>query len=268
MKKVVPLEGFGGGGTPLNFKIVAYATEEELAAAQPKENTIGVITDVPITGYKFSATEPEDMVDGEVWICVGSDSTVAFDIIDGAKMYPLSVKQCVSGTWVNKTVMSYQNGEWVEWIPEGALYYKGNEITEKTGGWSASAWTPNSNYTNNGFAFEKEKDHMTLSFHPTTQAGRDWAISSNNKIDMSKYNTLRIDAEHSWKGTKIGLSSVKPTSSTTASWVASQVFSSQKDRGETTLDISDCNSSYYVVVWAYSDHAVDTYLNVYGIIAE
>lgn len=59
MSKVVPLEGFGGGGSsPLNFKIVAYATEEELAAAQPKENTIGVITTTPISSWTFSAKKP------------------------------------------------------------------------------------------------------------------------------------------------------------------------------------------------------------------
>lgn len=127
MKKVVPLEGFGGGGIPLNFKIVAYTTEEELLAAQPKENTIGVITEIPITGYKFSSTEPEDMVEGEVWIKTGDDSNVAFDIVEGAKIYPLSVKQYTGGVWVDKTAMSYQSGEWVEWFDYDYLFNYGRQ---------------------------------------------------------------------------------------------------------------------------------------------
>lgn len=67
MSKIVPLEGFGRAekeyitiyeDSTLNFDIVAYATEEELAAAQPKENTIGVVTTTPMTDYEFSTTQP------------------------------------------------------------------------------------------------------------------------------------------------------------------------------------------------------------------
>lgn len=52
MNKFVSLEGFGRiekeyiittEDSALNFDIVAYATEEELAATQLKENTIGIV---------------------------------------------------------------------------------------------------------------------------------------------------------------------------------------------------------------------------------
>lgn len=50
----VQLEGFGAGGTSLNFKVVGGTT----APVNPKENTIWVNTDVKITSWHFGAEEP------------------------------------------------------------------------------------------------------------------------------------------------------------------------------------------------------------------
>jgi hypothetical protein len=253
----------GGGGNPLNFEIVGGTSQP----INPKENTIWVNTSTAISEWVFRAEQPTG-ASGKVWFEVGASSETSFNTLkeNEIRVYPISAKQYVSGSWQNVEAKSYLNGEWKEWIPDGALYYKGNEMTAKTGGWSAYAWTPNNNYTNNGFAFEKNEDHMSLGYHPTTQGGRDWAISSNNKIDMSKYNTLRIDAEHSWEECKFGLSSAKPSSYSSVSWVASQTL--PQSRGKTTLDVSNCDSSYYVVVWMYSGKAVDTNCDVYNIFAE
>lgn len=108
--------GYGGG---LNFKVVGNPQP-----ASPKENTIWVNTDVPITSYIFSATEPEAPADGKngpVWISTGTSSTVEFNALkkNGLKVYPISAKQYIDGAWVDKTAKSYQNGEWVNW----AKYY-------------------------------------------------------------------------------------------------------------------------------------------------
>ena len=115
----VPLEGFGGGGgASLNFDVKAYATEEALLAAVPKENTIGVITQTAITSWAFSATEPAEPVAGMVWISTGNSSGVAFNALkkNAIQVYPLSAKQYVDGAWVDVIAMSYQGGEWVGWI--------------------------------------------------------------------------------------------------------------------------------------------------------
>ena len=56
----------GGGGAALNFKVLAYATEEVLLAATSVENTIGIITETPITSWIFSATEPSPAAAGMV----------------------------------------------------------------------------------------------------------------------------------------------------------------------------------------------------------
>jgi hypothetical protein len=104
-------------GVELNFDVIKYNTEEELLAATPEENTIGVITESEITGYHFSAEQPESVIDGEVWLLIGTSSTVKFNVIeDGTVMiYPISVKQYIGGAWEEKTAKSYQNGEWVAW---------------------------------------------------------------------------------------------------------------------------------------------------------
>ena len=57
----------GGGSNPLNFKVVGNPQP-----ANPKENTIWVNTDVSITSWIFSATEPEAPSDGAIWILPGT----------------------------------------------------------------------------------------------------------------------------------------------------------------------------------------------------
>ena len=42
-----------GGGSDLNFATRAYATEAELLASSPKENTLGVVTNVPPIAWSF-----------------------------------------------------------------------------------------------------------------------------------------------------------------------------------------------------------------------
>ena len=178
-------------GIKLNFDIVAYANEEELLADTPMENTIGVITDTPITGYKFSATEPESMNDGEVWIVTGDDSSVAFDIVEGAEIYPLSVKQYVSDAWVNKTAMSYQNGEWVNWV--FYLFIKGNEHTELTGGWvSLSPGGYIETIPVTGPTFEKENILKISTTGNSTHAVKG-AFRTSNKIDFTDINTIEFN---------------------------------------------------------------------------
>lgn len=102
------------GGTFLNFKVVAYATEEEQNAAAPKENTIGIITGDKITSWIFSATEPEAPIEGMVWFPIGTSSTVGFNALkkNGIMVYPISAKQYISGAWVDVTAKCYQNGTW------------------------------------------------------------------------------------------------------------------------------------------------------------
>ena len=118
-------------GIKLNFNIKAYGSEEEMLADTPLENTIGVVTDVPISGYKFSVTEPENMKNGEVWISTGISNKVSIDIVDGVTVYPIFAKQMVSGVLVDLEAKIWQNGVWhdlnsIEYVLKDGAFTKGD----------------------------------------------------------------------------------------------------------------------------------------------
>lgn len=169
----------GGGGTSLNFDVKAYATEEALLAATPKENTIGVITTTEITGWVFSATEPENPSEGMVWISTGSSSAVEFNALkkNGIQVYPLSAKQYVSGAWVDVTAMSYQGGEWVEWW-NGEVYEEGVQHLPLT-------------YYLRG-APEPVFEESFISLKWTNSSSGAVLVHTVDKYDVAKFNTLTL----------------------------------------------------------------------------
>ncbi|MGN0976656.1 MAG: hypothetical protein ACI4PH_01260 [Faecousia sp.] len=123
----------GGGGNALNFDVKAYDTEEALLAATPKENTIGIITGTPITGWVFSAVEPENPTEGLAWIVTGTSSGAEFNALrkNTIQVYPLSAKQYVSGTWESAAAKSYQSGDWADWW-DGYMIKDGVALSEVT----------------------------------------------------------------------------------------------------------------------------------------
>ena len=138
MSLTVPLEGFGSGSNPLNFKVVGNPQPEN-----PKVNTIWIDTDVPIASYDFNATEPQAPAEGAVWFPTGTFSSAEFNALkkNGIMVYPLSAKQYVNGVWVDKTAKSYQDGAWVDWIIH--LYNQGDECVDITGGWVNTQYRSN-----------------------------------------------------------------------------------------------------------------------------
>lgn len=130
-----------GGGGGLNFRVIGGTS----APSSPKENTIWVNTATTITGWTFSATQPEKPAAGMVWISTGTSSTAEFNALkkNGIMVYPVSVKQYVGGVWAGKTAMTYQNGSWVEWTTY--MYNMGDTCDHLTGGWKTRAWGSMSN---------------------------------------------------------------------------------------------------------------------------
>ena len=174
-------------GIKLNFDIKAYSSEEEMLADTPMENTIGVITDVPITGYKFSATEPENMVEGEVWIRTGRSSDVTFNIVNNIELYPISIKQYVDNVFIDVVAMSYQNGKWIEWVTY--LFKEGSGALVDT---AVNGDTPSL---------------ITVSDNAITITGNgsyDWYSYSFDNIDLSDYSLLCIDVTSIETGSKNG----------------------------------------------------------------
>lgn len=143
----------GGGSGGLNFKIVSYATESELLADTPKENTIGVITSIPITGYHFGTEEPSPAAAGMVWISTGTSSAIEFNALkkNAIQVYPISAKQYIGGAWVDVTALSYQGGEWVEWktyLYNAGAFASGQSLVNCSTGTSGISYTENEDSIN------------------------------------------------------------------------------------------------------------------------
>ena len=101
----------------INYSVIGSTTEP----ANPTENMIWINTDQEITDYVFSKNEPKNPIEGMVWIVTGNNSSAPFYSLnmngkEFDEVYPLSVKQMVSGNLVDKAAMIYQGDKWVDWI--------------------------------------------------------------------------------------------------------------------------------------------------------
>ena len=128
--------GTGGGSAGLNFKVVGGLTQP----AHPSENTIWINTAINITSWIFSAMEPENMVEGMVWISTGRSSSVAFNALkkNGIEVYPLFAKQWNGGGKTDVQAKIYQRGEWADLLSEIAFYENGEFNTADFGAISGS----------------------------------------------------------------------------------------------------------------------------------
>lgn len=245
-------EGYiiGGGGSSLNFKVIAVSSEL-LLPATAKENTIAVITTTPITSYVFSSSAPTSPTEGMVWLVTGTASTVEFNAIkkNGLWVYPTGCQQYVSGAWVQKTVKTYMSGAWQDW--QTYLYSYGDQHTDITGGWTTDGvvYSASNVYTNGGISFTNTAIRMTRQ----NVRGNIPAVSTVNKVDLSEFETLKVNFDLSVGGTqfRIYISSAKNPYDSTA--VAHQYFDSSIGNDQTaTLDVSGVNTSAYIVLCSYS----------------
>lgn len=236
MSITVPLEGFGGGGNPLNFKIVGNPQPEN-----PKENILWVDTDANITSWIFSATEPENLVEGMVWFSTGTASNVDFNALkkNGIMVYPLSARQYVGGAWVDKTAKSYQNGEWVDWI----LYLlKDGAVQGLSGGFYTVGYS--SEMT---ISFDTA-GQMTISIDGWSQGNSQGGAYSNKPIDVTPYNKMSfvIQLSQTVNGTAAGKVGITLTLDGTWTSVASTSLVNTTDEQTVEVDISSVTGEYYI----------------------
>lgn len=261
MSITVPLEGFGGGGGADNsLRIVGGTTRP----ANPSVNMIWANTPNEITSYVLSATEPETPVEGMLWLKIGDSGSIKIPSPvgkDWITVYPLSAEQYVSGVWNSVEVISYQDGVWVAYMPEGALYYQGNELTDITGGWGADDF----GYTWAGFSDNindiiKNSDSMTIKSISGLKVG---LVGTKNKISFSGYSklTMRYSANATHENAILYLCSARTATSNDDSVVAKIQYPSGDDK-KISLDLTGVSSgSYYVLVAADGD--VET--TIYGL---
>lgn len=178
---------FGAGGSSgagdSELTIVGGTTRP----TRPTNNTIWIDTDVVITDYILSATEPEDPVEHMAWItiCDSGDIVAAAPMGDDwVTVYPVSAKQYVNGEWVRKSTKSYQNGEWVDWTV--AYLYNYGKL--------GHTWTAVGKRIANEYGIKESAPIVTtnngvMTIRQTTvNGGGVYYIS--DRIDLSGYNTL------------------------------------------------------------------------------
>lgn len=175
----------GSSGTSMNFKVVIGTTEP----VNPKENMIWVKTE-KINVWYFSATQPEEMQEWDVWFKIGTKSLVEFNALkkNALQVYPLKAKQMVSGELVGVDAMSYQNNEWAGWI----LYLiKGASLCERvTGGWTAQALRWSNEFAGEMPILTKNSDSITLAL--STTGYKCGVYYANNKIDLTDVKKLHL----------------------------------------------------------------------------
>lgn len=269
MSKFVTLHGFGGsgGGTELNFDVVAYDSEEVLLASTPAENTIGVVTTTPITGWYFSATQPENMVDGEVWVLNNEPAPVAFNALkkNCVMVYPVSAQQYVSGELVYVTALIYQGEAWVEWITTKYYFNYGEQ-----------------KYTWSAIGLKQANASNQQAYAPTVETNEDGSVKlsmdggkGNQRrggyiidelVNLTNITTITIivnlvkaDGGYNYDGNYVsaywetGLAVLPKSYSFLSDAVANVTISKDSTTtGTLTVDVSNLTGEYYLYVPVYS----------------
>lgn len=131
------------------------------------------------------------------------------------------------------------------------LYNSGDQCTDITGGWTTDGvvYGTNGVYTNGGISFTDTAIRMTRQ----NVRGNIPAVSTVNKVDLSEFETLKVNFDLSVGGTqfRIYVSNAKSPYDVTA--VASQFFNASVGNDQTaTLDVSGVNTSVYIVLCSFS----------------
>ena len=169
----------------LNFKVYTVAAKPTTPGA---ENDIAIISSVPMTNWIMSPEKPSGIPrnDGDVWIQYSVTGNTFNALKNNAMMIStISAWQYTDGAWVDREAVSCQGGAWVDWIPKGWLYYKGNEIIHTTGGWKQTKWVSSTlgNVTKNSKSIVLDGSNNTNAF-----------LVTEEKIDLTNYTTINLNA--------------------------------------------------------------------------
>ena len=190
-----------------------------------------------------------DGEDGAVWILTGASSPVPFKVVTDSDIiiYPLSAKQYVGGKWVDKTVKSWQDGEWVAWWIY--LLNFADKCEGITGGYVLSVTgSPNGTGTS---------DDNGLSVSMTWKSASPWSQKRGyytaNKIDVSKYKTLVAEGNVSTKKNKCyAYLSLSSTSGVDNLSNVAFVYSDTTGDFTLELDLTEITGEYYVMLYVGS----------------
>lgn len=112
-------------GVELNFEVVGGTYQP----SAPTENMIWIETNVDITGWAFSAAEPDSLLEGMIWFQTDASSQISFSAIRELEVmvYPLSASQYIGGVWTEMPASIYQNSAWIAWKVAPKYLFKAGE---------------------------------------------------------------------------------------------------------------------------------------------
>ena len=239
----------GAGGASLNFKVVGGTTEPAI----PKENMIWVNTSNKITGWHFSATQPENMAEGEIWFATGTSSDVAFNALEknDIYVYPLKAAQYVNGELNEVTAKFYQGGEWRLLVHELYLYNNGT-FADAEGGLKqvgvkydgVGAGSCNLTINESDVTIGSKDGSGALVYFPT-------------KRDLTHFKTLYFNGSFlkitDGMDGNCGFGVWKTIPTGDATIEASAIMNGYRPEDTHALDISNCTGEHYVgiVVWGF-----------------
>jgi len=180
---------------------------------------------------------------GAVWISTGTASNVEFNALkkNGIMVYPISAKQYIGGTWVEKEAKTYQNGAW-DTLWNGVLYDEGNEFETITGGWTADGYVVYSS-SEKGTCYTGTKNADSLQTRYVS-GYKYYMFGTQNKIDLSKVDHLELRCERV-SGSNLYIVA-SPTKSITLNTTTPYISISAT--GTVNLDVSGIDSAYIALI--------------------
>lgn len=236
----------GGGGSSLNFDVKAYADVAALQSDVPKENTIGVITTVKITDWVFAAQEPDEPKEGTIWIVTGQSSGVEFNALkkNSILVYPVSIKQYISGAWVDVEAKTYQNGKWVDLL----YVYLISGSTLNTA--FAGAWNQTTGQQGVGGSAQMTSEGLVVTANKGNGgSGSVFRYGPDNKINFSDFNSIEFVVDIKSGSGKFAaiVTSEFATGYNSANVAYVDTAISQANQ-TVSMDVSGVNGEYYLRV--------------------
>ena len=208
----------------------------------PKEGTVWVNTDVEPTGYYLSATHPENMAQGNIWVKIldSTQNKICTPISkDSITIMLDSVRQYVNGELVDVEAMTFQNGVWIEIDNKFYLIKNGIEVA---GYGFNSKWR-----THGGYYMTPSDDCIQ---YTSTEGYNNAYVTTEKVTELPQYTSIVADVEIFNAGLGVGLVVLSGYGVTdynaSLNLVVSEVSSTKLGRQTIRLNISNVKEPYYV----------------------
>ena len=246
------------GGSNLNFDVVAYSSEL-LLPATAKENTIAVITEIPIAGWVFVVDTPVAPYEGMIWFQLSTNTDISFNILRKNEFFAnvTVVRQYANGAWVNKVAKVFMGGEWKD--SRVFLYNEGNTYNDVTNGWGVGAATYNGYGTKTAPTITYGTS--TINFSQSSNSHTGFAYM-RNPIDLTPYKSIVFTLKTANTSNQNYMHfAAWPSIPNTdwykdPSWLAFNQATVSTAFYEKTIDVTNVNQLAYIGIGVYADNTV------------